>query len=129
MKKISILGALLLLLAVTVYPGGGDDGGGPSFTGKWKTNWGTELIIDLTQNGDKVKGRYTYSENGVEVKGRIFGKLVGNTLSFRWRERIGSRKRGGRGKFVLSGDGSSFTGSWGNGDSDSNGGSWSGTRA
>jgi len=129
MKRISVLSILVLLFSLSVYSGpDGGAGTAPNFTGTWKTNWGTELIIELTQNGDRVKGKYTYTESGVEVKGRIFGKLVGSTLSFRWREKIGERRRGGRGKFTLSGDGNSFTGSWGNGNSDSNGGSWNGER-
>lgn len=129
MKKFLVL-LVILMLAITVYAGGGDDEG-PSFTGKWKTNWGTELIIELTQTGNNVQGQYNYTENGVAVSGRITGTFNRNTmtLSFRWAERLGGRTRGGRGKFIMNGDGTGFTGSWGNGNSDSNGGSWSGTRA
>ena len=53
------------------------------------------------------------------------GTFVSNVLTGTW-----SDQQGGRGGIALtfSEDGRSFTGTWGNGTSTSNGGAWTGTR-
>lgn len=88
-----------------------------SFTGTWNTAWGP---IKMTQTGDQVMGVY-----GGRFPGRLFGTVSGNRFEFQW---IGDNGEKGRGVFVLAPDGNSFTGTWGSGESASNGGEWNGTR-
>jgi hypothetical protein len=91
---------------------------GPSFSGSWDTNWGR---IEMTQKGSKVMGHYAGQFSGI-----IDGTVAGSRLNFTWSQPNGQY---GKGYFDISPDGSTITGSWGIEESDSNGGSWSGTRA
>jgi len=89
-----------------------------SFTGTWSTNWGP---LEMTQKGSRVMGHYTG-----QFKGIIDGVVSGNRLDFTWSQPNGEY---GRGYFVMSDDGNSLDGMWGMNDSDSDGGTWTGTRA
>jgi hypothetical protein len=102
---------VILLAAVAVSAG-------PSFSGSWDTNWGR---IEMTQHGNKVMGHYTGQFSGI-----IDGTVTGSRLNFTWSQPNGQY---GKGYFDISSDGSTINGSWGVEESDSNGGSWSGTRA
>ena len=88
-----------------------------SFTGSWDTNWGT---MEMTQKGIQVMGHYTG-----QFKGIISGSVSGNRLNFTWSQPNGEH---GKGYFVISDDGNSIAGYWGMNESDSDGGSWTGTR-
>lgn len=79
-------------------------------TGTYTGTWGDTT---LRQDGDHVTGAYAYDD------GRIDGELDGDTLRFAWTEDSGS----GRGVFQVLPDGS-MQGTWGSGDSDSDGGAW-----
>lgn len=87
------------------------------FTGTWNTAWGP---VEMRQTGAKVVGTYAG-----KFPGRLEGAVEGRTLAFEW---IGDNGERGRGAFVLSDDGNSFTGTWGSGASTTNGGPWNGTR-
>jgi len=80
-----------------------------SWAGSWKTSWGSgntttgmagEQIV-MTQTGSSVTGTY--------ANGSVLGTTEGNTLTGTWKENDGT---GGPVEFVLSSDGSSFTGKW-----------------
>ncbi len=88
-----------------------------NFTGTWNTAWGP---LKMTQTGDKVVGTY-----GGPYPGKLQGVVKGNRLIYSW---MGDHGAGGRGYFVLSADGNSFTGMWGRGNSPKNGGEWNGQR-
>ncbi len=85
-----------------------------AWAGTWNTAFGTMV---LQQQGSKVTGTYDYKD------GRIEGTVQGAEFRGSWVQ------ANGRGRFVfkLSADGRSFTGTWGYGDSTTDGG-WSGTR-
>lgn len=87
------------------------------FTGTWSTNWGP---LEMTQKGSRVMGHYTG-----QFKGIIDGTVSGRRLDFTWSQPNGEH---GRGYFVMSDDGNSIDGMWGMDDSDSDGGTWTGTR-
>jgi hypothetical protein len=88
-----------------------------SISGTWDTNWGP---VHLTEAGNSVTGSYEG-----EYPGTLQGKRSGNTVTFTW---SGSNGESGKGVFTFSPDGKSFQGTWGGGDSATNGGAWSGTR-
>lgn len=71
----------------------------------------------LRRNGDRVSGEYYYG-NG---EGKLDGRIQGATLHFQWRE--GGLV--GMGAFTLQ-ENRSFSGSWGMGQSSSDGGTWTG---
>lgn len=130
-KRAAVILPLIILVFSFSFAGGGEDEAQSSavnFHGKWRTNWGTELIVDLRQRGNMVIGRYRYTDRGYPVAGRLRGTISGRRLNFVWRERIAGRTRGGHGYYVMSEDNNSFTGRWGNGSSNSSGGAWNGTR-
>ncbi|HTR52932.1 MAG TPA: hypothetical protein VMJ10_19595 [Kofleriaceae bacterium] len=83
-------------------------------SGNYVGTWGAAT---LRQDGTHVTGTYAYHD------GHIDGALADHTLSFTWSEDDGS----GRGVFAVANDGSLY-GTWGTGDSASNGGSWTLTR-
>ncbi len=85
-----------------------------AWAGTWDTAFGTMV---LQQQGSKVNGTYDYKD------GHIEGTAQGAELRGTW---VQANARG-RFVFKLSGDGRSFTGTWGYGESTTNGG-WSGTR-
>jgi len=80
-----------------------------SWAGTWNTSWGSgnstigmagEQIV-MTQTGSSVTGTYG--------NGSVFGTVEGTTLTGTWMENDGT---GGPVEFVLSSDGSSFSGKW-----------------
>jgi hypothetical protein len=95
-----------------------------TFTGRWNAEaQGSPYTFNLTQTGDNVSGAYV---GGDGSNGQITGTLTGNILRFQWWQADGVR---GMGKFTLSGDGSSFTGSYTLGSNpDVAEGSWNGWR-
>lgn len=89
-----------------------------SFGGTWTTNWGD---MTLSQSGSQVSGSYSHSQ------GSLSGTVSGSVLRFRWYQKGNGNK--GSGRFVLSSDGRSFSGSWSyTDDPDKNGRSWTGSR-
>ncbi|MBK7185518.1 MAG: VCBS repeat-containing protein [Ignavibacteria bacterium] len=88
--------------------GGGGGGGGSSactWAGTWNTNWGTMV---LQQVADSVWGTYTHDA------GRINGKVVGTKLTGLWSEypSYAPSHDAGDIEFTMSGNCTSFTGSW-----------------
>lgn len=79
--------------------------GARTFAGRWNATFG-ELTLEV--RGNRVVGSYTTND------GTITGTLRGNRLDFVWFERANGTR--GAGWFVLSDDGLSFTGQWGNDD-------------
>jgi hypothetical protein len=76
-----------------------------TWSGTWSTNYGT---MTLTQSGNSVKGTYTYDD------GHLSGTLSLGELTGRWDEaptRAGPNDAGPF-RFVLVGDGKSFSGDW-----------------
>ena len=100
------------------------DVSGPTFTGTWVAEaQGASFTFNLTQDGKSVFGGYTGTDGS---SGQINGKLKGNVLRFTWRQADNLK---GAGKFALSGDGNSFSGSYTMGNNpDVADGSWNGTR-
>ncbi len=92
--------------------------------GGWSSDFGT---ITFQQQGNQVSGAYAYTNSGAQVQGRISGTITGNRLDFAWEESPGGAGSG-HGSFLMSADGASFTGSWGQGDSTTSGGKWNGKR-
>ncbi|MBB6051912.1 hypothetical protein [Armatimonas rosea] len=86
-----------------------------TFAGKWSATFG-ELTLEI--HGNRVTGTYPSSE------GVLVGTLSGDRLTFTWTEHDSSS---GRGWFVLSDDGESFSGKWGSGDEEPNR-DWTGKR-
>jgi hypothetical protein len=72
----------------------------------------------LKRNGDRVTGEYYYGAG----RGTLVGIIDGGVLVFEWKE----ASEHGHGFFRPNPDGTSFSGSWGIGDSVSDGGSWTG---
>ena len=108
----------LSLIAVTfILAASAADAAPRSFTGFWNTNWGS---LQMTQKGSQVMGHYAG-----QFKGIIDGTVAGNRLHFTWSQPNGEH---GKGYFILSEDGNSLDGAWGMNESESNGGSWTGTR-
>lgn len=91
----------------------------PTWAGRWQTSYG---VLVTTVSGDRVTGSYAYG--APPVHGRIVGTAEGITLRFEWIE----PSSGGHGRFELADDAASFTGTWGAGDSSSDGGAWNGSR-
>lgn len=94
-------------------------------SGPWTSYWGGSQVcnLQLQQNGASVTGGYTTTG---APPGSVAGTLdVDNVLTGSW-----SDQGGGRGRMILrfSGDGRSFQGTWGSGDSATDGGSWNGSR-
>ena len=94
------------------------------FGGTWAANAdNVAYSISLTQKGSGVSGRYQGADGSA---GQITGKVSGNVLRFAWVQNDGTK---GSGKFVLSGDGQSFEGSYSFGNNpDAVEGNWNGTR-
>jgi len=80
-----------------------------SWAGTWNTSWGSGTTttgiagerMTMTQTGSSVTGKYT--------NGSVSGTAAGNTLTGTWKENDGT---GGPVEFILSSDGSSFSGKW-----------------
>ena len=96
----------------------------PTFTGLWNaTAQGSPYTMTLDQNGNGVTGSYI---GGDGSSGQINGTVSSNELRFSWQQADGL---GGAGKYTLSADGDSFTGSFTLGNNpDVVEGSWNGTR-
>ena len=87
--------------------------------GKWTSTFGE---IEITEKNGVYSGKYTY-DNGIIQK----AKLSGNVLSGEWVETPKNEpKRSGKFKWTFNKDFSSFTGTWGYGNSNSDGGAWTG---
>jgi hypothetical protein len=83
---------------------------------------GFAIRMVLRRKTDKdVIGDYSYA---AAAGGTIRGSVSGNTLYFEWHEGGAT----GKGEFVTTNGGKSFTGTWGDGTSTSSGGRWSGKR-
>ncbi len=94
------------------------------FGGTWSANADTVAYsLSLRQKGSGVSGNYRGADGSA---GQINGQVSGNVLRFAWVQNDGTK---GSGKFVLSGDGQSFEGSYSFGNNpDAVEGSWNGTR-
>ncbi len=104
----------------TPTPSAGDGATYGPFTGEWSSeSQGYYATIRLTQIGARVTGEMRVP-NG---RGTIDGSVVGFVLTFTWLMENGVS---GGGRFVLTGDGSAFSGTW----TDSTGRSapWNGVR-
>ena len=91
--------------------------------GSWGTRWGSQVCnLQLTQNGANVTGSYTTTG---AAPGTVTGTFANNVLTGTWADQSGAS-----GGLVLTftPDSRSFTGTWGNGPSATNGGGWTGTR-
>lgn len=93
------------------------------WTGRWQTNWGQ---LDLQTMDGVVRGAFRYEENGQERVGILVGHPRGNQLICKWIEQKASAR--GLARLVMAGDGSRFSGTYGSGESESDGGEWSGLR-
>jgi len=72
----------------------------PSYEGLWETSYGR---MRLTQDGDAVRGQYSYSSTST-----IAGDIEGRRLTFKYSE----GEVGGEGWYELAEDGESFSGRW-----------------
>ena len=95
-----------------------------SFAGGWVSAVnGVAHSITLNQKGGSVTGAYSSADGSV---GKISGKISGKVLRFAWSQTDGVA---GAGKFILSGDGQSFEGSYTfTNNPDNVEGSWNGSR-
>lgn len=95
-----------------------------TFPGRWRAVAdGVTYDISINQQGSAMVGTFT---GGDGSSGQLSGAPRGNVLRFSWSQADGSR---GTGRFVLSANGSSFTGSYNfGGNPDVVEGSWNGTR-
>ncbi|OQB13027.1 MAG: hypothetical protein BWY15_01991 [Firmicutes bacterium ADurb.Bin193] len=91
-----------------------------TWEGQWDSNWGNMV---LTQSGNTVTGTYTHDS------GRINAVVSGNKLTGTWSEAPSYSPDNDAGdiEFVMSADGTTFSGSWGYG-SNLSGGSWTGSK-
>ncbi|MFH0967629.1 MAG: hypothetical protein V1862_08095 [Methanobacteriota archaeon] len=99
---------------------------GCDVSGTWKTNWGDISLTDTSVSYDRITltGNYTR-----QSRGTFDGTLTGPIFTGVWSEPgsvLGDEK--GRFTFLFRDDCCSFTGTWGTGESDTNGGEWSGMR-
>lgn len=81
-------------------------------TGRYRSNWDE---VRLHQRGSHVTGTYVCCGGGT-----IDGVIEGRVLHYRWHEPHGAGD--GHGTWTISGD--TLDGTWGFGDSESNGGPW-----
>jgi hypothetical protein len=101
---------LLSLVVVAISSSAYAQPGALDVSGNYTGTWGATT---LQQDGSHVSGRYAYRG------GQIDGTLVDHTLTFTWTEDDGT----GTGVFAIANDGAMY-GTWGTGDSASNGGAW-----
>jgi hypothetical protein len=91
--------------------------------GAWqiKAAGGNQDTLNLTQEGISVLGTYSPGEGTLE------GTMEGKVLSFKWKQKDGSK---GAGKFTFAPDLRSFNGTWGATDNpdDASKGAWNGVR-
>ncbi|MBN8997654.1 MAG: hypothetical protein J0H94_20785 [Rhizobiales bacterium] len=95
-----------------------------NFAGEWKAVAdGVSYDITIAKQGSAMVGTFTGADGS---SGQLSGAPRGNVLRFSWSQADGSR---GTGRFVLSANGRSFTGSYNfGGNPDVAEGSWNGTR-
>ena len=77
--------------------------------------------------GARVYGSYAYDLNGRLVRGTFEGDAQGADLLVVWTDEPGG-SGSGRAHFTMAPDGRSFRGTWGRGQSETDGGEWSGAR-
>lgn len=94
------------------------------WSGAWSSDFG---VINFTQQGAQVSGNYAYANSGAQVQGQISGAVMGSHLDFAWEEGPGGAGAG-HGSFIVGADGRSFEGTWGKGESRTDGGNWNGKR-
>ncbi|MBP2022575.1 hypothetical protein J2Z44_002398 [Clostridium punense] len=91
-------------------------------TGTWNTNFN---LMTLRQTGFNVSGEFDFNN------GRIVAVIYTDTMTGNWYQDInkdGTYETKGTLIMKFSKDGNSFKGTWGYGESPSNGGLWNGTR-
>jgi hypothetical protein len=108
---------------VAPAPTTGAAGGAGPFDGTFKGELGLPdgsipISTILKRQGNRVSGEYFYGAG----RGTLVGIVDKSFLVFEWKE----ASEHGHGVFRAAPDGRGFTGSWGSGDSDSDGGSWTG---
>jgi hypothetical protein len=121
------LSALLLALPLTA------EAGFNNFTGTWNTQAnGAAWTMTLVQSGGFVSGTYNNPTYGT---GTIHGSVKGRTLRFKWNQELNDGSTYGHGRFAISADGKTFSGTFESDDPDFNAGdefkqgSWTGTRS
>ncbi|MDF1826550.1 MAG: hypothetical protein P1U68_18040 [Verrucomicrobiales bacterium] len=87
------------------------------FVGTWSTDWG---ILVIKGSEEKLTGKYS----GPFV-GTIEGKVTEGEFHFVWKQ---TNAEWGSGVFTVSDEGKKLIGTWGGGESKTNGGPWTGTR-
>jgi hypothetical protein len=91
-------------------------------TGTWNTNFNKMV---LQQTGYNVSGNFDYNN------GKLVGVIYGNTMTGTWYQdpdNNGTYESTGKFIFVFAPDGTSFKGTWGYGESFTNGSLWNGTK-
>jgi hypothetical protein len=88
-----------------------------SFGGEWSTSFGSMYLV---QTGSEVMGTYEYTS----TPSAISGTVSGTTLAGTWTE----PGKSGEFMFVLSPDGTSFSGNWKNSGDRDWAGTWTGTK-
>jgi len=97
------LGSIVILLLVALASHGQPGATLPAagFSGTWRTTFG---VMTLEQKGETVTGSYA----SAGLTGAITGKVVGNTLTFTYKEAAAA----GEGVFELAADRKTFSGRW-----------------
>jgi hypothetical protein len=133
------LGLTAASLALVACGGGSAEGGssqtvassepapGAVWEGLWQTNFGPIGFAMVEGEPSLIAGAYEYAMDGRTISGTLLGTVQGNTLDVTWEDEPGGLGSG-HARFTLSADGQSFTGTWGRGDSYTDGGEWSGSR-
>jgi len=99
---------------------------GCDISGVWKTNKGNVTLAETgySLRDVSIDGSYTG-----KLKGSLQGTMSGPILTGTWSEpETTGRSNSGRFTFFFRNDYCAFTGTWGTGESDTNGGEWSGVR-
>lgn len=98
---------------------------GVNLSGQWYSPQYEKMILE--HRGDTVRGEFSYKSGGV-----LEGTLQGNVLYFTWEQpgdfAVARRDVGGKGYFIFSPDGTTFTGRWGYEEELDSGGAWDGER-
>jgi hypothetical protein len=85
----------------------------PTIAGSWDSTYG---IVQITQQGNRVTGQYPCCGGGT-----LNGRIVEGFVKFHWSEPRGAGE--GEGVWRIEKDGT-LDGSWGRGQSDTDGGAW-----
>jgi hypothetical protein len=102
---------------------------GASWEGKWTTTFGPVDVVNMNgADGFDYAGAYIYQSQGTTVNGLFGGKVEGNWFVLKWVEKRPQGNTTGFAVWAMNGDGGSFTGTWGSGESANNGGRWEGRR-